>query len=83
MNLLEKEASNQRAEYLKYKKLNKDFSKKKSCVILDDPSYSASSSSSESHNYQNEDKKNSIAYDSESGNSDESSNSSTDTKEKI
>ena len=43
VNLLEKENSHQRAKYLKYKKLNKAFSKKKTRVILDDPSESDSS----------------------------------------
>ena len=42
MNLLEKEASHQKAKYLNYKKLNKTFSKKKTHVILDDPSDSDS-----------------------------------------
>ena len=49
-NILEKEASDQRAKYLKYKKLNKAFSKMKTRVILDDPSESNSSSSSEGDN---------------------------------
>ena len=35
VNLLEKEASQQREKYLKYKNLNKAFSKKKTLVILD------------------------------------------------
>ena len=83
MNLSEKEASHQKAKYLKYKKLNNAFSKKKTRVILDDPSDSDSSSSSESHNSQNEYEKTSIAYDSESVNSDESRNSSTDTEEEV
>ena len=46
VNLLEKEASHQRAKYLKYKNLNKAFSKKKTGVIQYDPSESDSSSSS-------------------------------------
>ena len=50
VNLLEKEASHQRAKYLKYKKLNKAFSEKKTRVILDEPSESDSSSSSEAEN---------------------------------
>ena len=83
MNLLEREASHKRDKYLKYNKINKAFSKKKTRVIIDDPSDSDSSSSSESHNYQNEDEKTSIAYDSDLGNSDEISNSSIDTEEEI
>ena len=54
VNLLEKEASHQRTKYLKYKKLNKAFAKKKTRkeenFILDDTWDSDSSSSSESHN---------------------------------
>ena len=80
---MEKEASHQRAKYLKYKKINKAFSKKKTRVILDDPSEIDSSSSSEGENPPYEGEKNSIAYDSKSGNSDESSNSATDTKEEV
>ena len=81
MNLLEKEASHQRAKYLNYKNLNKAFSKNKTHVILDDPSERNSSSISEGDNSPDEGEKKSIAYDSESGNSDESSNSATETKE--
>ena len=83
MNLLEKEAAHQRAKYLNYKKLNKYFAKKKNRVILDDPSDSDSSSRSESHNSRDEDDKTSIAYNSESGNNDESSNISTDNEEEV
>ena len=83
MNLLEKEAAHQRVKYLKYKKLNKTFSKKKTRVILDDASESNSSSSSESHCSRDEYKKTSIAYDSESGNDDKNSNSSTGNKEEV
>ena len=43
-----KKASHQRAKNLKYKKLNKAFSRKKTRVILYEPSDSDSSSSSES-----------------------------------
>ena len=54
VNLLEKEASHQRAKYLKYKKLNKAFAKKKNhkeeTVILDDTLDSNSSSSSKDKN---------------------------------
>ena len=46
VNILEKEASHQRAKYLKYKKLNKAFYRKKNCVIPDDPSERNFSSSS-------------------------------------
>ena len=77
MNLLEKESSHQRSNYLKYKKLKKKFSKKKTRVILDDPSESDSSSSSEGDNYPDEGEKHSIAYNSNLGNSDEISNSAT------
>ena len=35
VNLLKREATYQRAKYLKYKKLNKAFTKKKTRVILD------------------------------------------------
>ena len=81
VNLLEKEDSHQRAKYLKYKKLNKAFSTGKTRVILDDPLESNSSSISEDNNYPDEGEKNSIAYNLESGNSDEGSNSATDTEE--
>ena len=51
LNLLEREAAHQKAKYLEYENLNKDFSKKKTPkednVILDDTSDSESSSSSE------------------------------------
>ena len=77
VNLLEKEASHQRAKYLKYKKLNKAFCKKKTLVIINDPPESDSSSSSEGDNSHDEGEKNSIAYDSELGNSDENSNIAT------
>ena len=83
LNILEKEASHQRAKYLKYRKLNKAFSKKKTRVILDDPSESNSSSSSEADNSPDEGEKISIAYDLASGNSDESSNIATDTEEEV
>ena len=83
MNLLEKEASHQRAKYLKYKNLNKALYKKKTPVIIDDPSESDSSPSSEADKSPDEGEKNSITYDSESGNSDESSNSATDTEEEV
>ena len=78
-----KKTSHQRAKYLKYKKLNKAFAKKKIRVILDDPSDTDYSSSSESHNSKNEDEKTSITYDSESGNDDKSSNSSTNNEKEI
>ena len=62
VNLLEKQASHQRAKYLKYKNLNKVFSKKNTRVILED-SESDSSSSSEEENSSDEGEKNSITYD--------------------
>ena len=81
VNLLEKQASHQRAKYLKYKKLNKAVSKKKTRVILDELSERDSSSSSEDDNYSDEGEKNCITYDSESGESKNSGNSATDTEE--
>ena len=80
VNLLEKQASHQREKYLKYKKLNKAFSKKKPRVILEN-SESDSSSSSEEENSSDKGEENSITYDSESGESDKGSNSATDTEE--
>ena len=54
LNLLEREASHQRAKYPKYKKLNKAFAKKNTpkeeTVIIYDTSDSNYSSSSEAHN---------------------------------
>ena len=67
---MEKEASHQRTQYLKYKKVKNAFSKKKTRVILDDPLESDSYSSSEDDNYPDEGEENYMAYDSESGNSD-------------
>ena len=67
---MEREASNQKAKYLKYKKLNKAFFNKKTpkeeTVILDDTLDSDFSSSSEADNSPDEDEKTSIAYYSES-----------------
>ena len=80
VNLLENKASHQKAKYLKYKSLNKASSKKKTPVILYD-SESDSSSSSEEENSFDEEEENSMTYDSESGVSDKSSNSATDTEE--
>ena len=57
-----KEASHQRAKYLKYNKLNKAFAKKKTRVILDDPSESNSSSISEDDNPSDEGEKKSMTY---------------------
>ena len=57
VNLLKKEASHQRDKYLKYKKLNKALSKKKTPVILDDPLEIYSSSSSEADNSPDEGEK--------------------------
>ena len=85
MNLLEKEAAHLRAKHLKYKKLNKPFSKKKTrkadTFIIDDTSEIYSYSSSEAKNSCDEDEEASIAYDSELFNYDESSNSSIDSEE--
>ena len=81
VNLLEKHASQFRAKYLKYKKLNKAFSKKKTRVIIDDPLESDSSSISEEKHSSDEGEKISITYDSESGESNKSSNIATDTEE--
>ena len=80
VNLLEKKASQQKAKYLKYKSLHKASSKKKTPVILED-SERNSSSSSEEENSSDEGEENSMTYDSESGRSDKSSNSATDTGE--
>ena len=63
MNLLEKEASHQRANYLKYKNLNKAFYKKNTRVIIYEPSESDSSSSSEEENSSDEGEENSMTYD--------------------
>ena len=85
MNHLEKEAAHQRAKYLNYKKLNKYFAKtktrKEETFIIDNTSDSNSSSSIEARNYCDEYEKTSIAYDSMSGNDDESSNSSINSEE--
>ena len=85
MNLLEKEAAHQRAKYLKYNNLDKAFAKKKTCkedtFILDDTSDRDSLSSSGAHNSRDEDKKTSIAYNSESGNNDKISNIFIDSEE--
>ena len=85
MNLLEKEFTHQRDKYLKYKKLNKAFAKKRTrkenTVVLDDTSDRDLSSSSEEENSPDEGGENSMTYDSESGGSDKSSNSATNTEE--
>ena len=81
VNLLEREASHQREKYLKYKKLNKEFSKKKTRFIIDDPSESESYSSSDDDNSLGEGEKKSMTYNSKSGNSDESINSATNNEE--
>ena len=47
VNFLETQASHQRAKYLKYKKLNKAFSRKNNRVILEDSESNSSSSSDE------------------------------------
>ena len=84
---MEKEAAHQRAKYLKYRKLNKYFAKKKTpkeeTVVLDGTSDKDSSSRSEAYNSPGEDEKTSIAYDSESDDDDESSNSSVGSKGNI
>ena len=58
---MEAEASHQRTKCLKYKKLNTDFSKKKTSeedtIILDDTLDSKSSVISEAHNFYGEDEK--------------------------
>ena len=79
VHLLEKQASHQRAKYLKYKNLNQAFSKNNTRVILDESE--SDSSISEKKNSSNEGEKNSITYDSESGESEKSSNIATDTEE--
>ena len=85
MNLLEKEAACKRANYLKYKNPNKAFAKKNTrkeeTVIIDDTLHRDSSSSSGAHNLRDEDDKTSIAYNSDSVNDYESSNSSIDREE--
>ena len=84
---MEREASHQRAKYLKYKNLNKAFAKKNTpkedTVILGNTSDSNSSSSSESDNYPDKDDKASIAYNSESADDDEIRNSSIGSEENI
>ena len=87
MNLLEREATNQRAKDLKYKKLNKAFAKKNTpkeqTVILDDTLDRNSSSISDAYNSCDEDEKHSIAYDSEFPDDDKNSNSYIVSKENI
>ena len=77
-NLLEKQASHQRAKYLKYKSLNKAPSKKSTPVILENFESDSSSSKEEDSSSEEE---HSMTYDSESGNSDKSSKSATNTEE--
>ena len=80
LNILEREVAHQRAKYLKYKKLNKVFSKNKTpkneTVILDDTSDSNYSSISQAENSLDKDNKYYIAYDSDSADDDEIINSS-------
>ena len=87
LNVLEKEASHQRAKYLKYKNRNKDFAEKKTPkeenIIIDDTLDSKSSSISEADNYPDKDEKNSIAYNSESADNEKSSNISIGSEENI
>ena len=77
---MDREAAHQRAKYLKYKNISKAFTKKKTqkeeTVVLDDTSDSDSSSSSEAVNFPDEDENTSIAYNSESADDYETSNSS-------
>ena len=85
MNLLEKEAAHQRAKYLKYNNPDKAFAKKKTrkedTFILDDTSDRSSLSISGAHNSRDEYKKTSIAYNSDSGNNNKSSNIFNDSEE--
>ena len=60
-NLIEKKASQEKAKYLKYKSLNKAFSKKKTPVILEDSE--SDSSSSEEENSSDEGEEHSMTYD--------------------
>ena len=87
VNLLGKKAAHQRAKYLKYKKLNKAFAKKKTrkeeTVILDDTLDIDSSSIIEDQNSRDEDEEASITYDSELADNDKSSNSSINSEENI
>ena len=84
---MEREADHQRAKYLKYRKPNKSFTKKKTpkeeTLILDDTSDSDYSTSSYDDHSPDEDEKTSIAYDSDSADNDESSNSSIGSKGNI
>ena len=75
-NLIEKEASLEKAKYLKYKSLNK-ASKKKSPVILE---LSESDSSRSKEEDSSSEEEHSMTYDSESGGSEKSSDDS-DTEE--
>ena len=87
MNLLDREAAHQRAKYLKYKNISKDFTKKKTqkeeTVVLDDTSDSNSSSISEDENSPDKDEKISTSYDLESAGNDKSNNSSISSKVNI
>ena len=84
---MEREADHHRAKYLKYKNLNKAFSKKKTpkeeTVIIDDNSVSNYPSISDADNPPDEDEKNPIAYNSESEEDEESSNISIGREENI
>ena len=84
---MDREAAHQTAKYLKYKKLNKALSKKKTpkeeTIILDDTLDINSSSSSESNHSPDEYEKTSIAYDSESADDNKNSNRSIGREENI
>ena len=78
-NIIEKKASQEKAKYLKHKSLNKASSKKKTPVILEDSE--SNSSSSEEENSSDEGEEHSMTYDSKSGESDKSSDNTTDNEE--
>ena len=77
-NLIETQASLEKAKYLKYKSLNKASSKKKTLVILE---LSESNSSSSEEEDSSSEEEHSMTYDSESGGREKSSDDS-DTEEK-
>ena len=78
-NLIEKKCSQEKAKYLKYKSLNKEYSKKNTPVILEDSK--SNSSSSKEENSSDEGEEHSMTYDSELGGSDKSSDNATNTEE--
>ena len=71
--------SQEKANDLKYKSLNKASSYKKTLVILEDSK--SNSSSSEEENSSDEGEEHSMPYDSELGGSEKSSDNATDTEE--